>query len=327
VPSLKPIHVYHAHNASISGLSISPFPPPLAAAKSEISSRIASERTASPGPSTPQKSHGSPSARTPRQQPVPLLPSNLIYIASASIDGNVCVQSLTDPRDVQLRDFGRPLQAVALSPNFKSDRSYLSGGLAGNLVLTAGVPMGRSKSTVAGGASASASGWLGAVGLGSNTGKDQVLHSGEGAISTIRWSLSGKFIVWVNEKGIKIMRSNLNLENIETEYAWKRISHTDHPNRPGWEEMAGIWKAHVEWIDEAGLESDEAYPTANGTSETNDDPPDLERLKAPKHSRRVEKLVVGWSGTIWIINVHPAGAGVGKEASKPKMAHAEIVTM
>lgn len=329
VPSLKPIHVYHAHSGSILGLSISPFPPPLAATKSDAVNRVASQqRSASPRPSTPKRSAESPSARTPRQQPVPLIPSNLIYIASASIDGNVCVQSLTDPKDVQLRNFGRPVQAVGLSPEYKSDRSYLSGGLAGNLVLTVGGRAGKSStSTTVGGAAASASGWLGSIGLNANTGKDQVLHSGEGAISTIKWSLSGRYIVWVNEQGIKIMRSSLHLESAESEFAWKRISHTDHPNRPGWDEMAGIWKAHVEWIDEAGLESDDGFSTINGSSEKPQDPPDVQRLKAPQQSRRIEKLAVGWSGTIWIINVHPGGAGTGKEVGERKIGRAEVVTM
>lgn len=217
---------------------------------------------------------------------------------------------------------------MALSPEYKSDRSYLSGGLAGNLVLTIGGRAGTSStSNTVGGAAASASGWLGSIGLSANTGKDQVLHSGEGAVSTIKWSLSGKYIVWVNEQGIKIMRSNLHLESADTEFAWKRMSHTDHPNRPGWDEMAGIWKAHVEWIDEAGLESDDGYSATNGTLEKPQDPPDVQRLKAPQKSRRIEKLVVGWSGTIWIINVHPGGAGTGKEVGERKIGRAEVVTM
>ncbi|KAK3168150.1 hypothetical protein OEA41_004596 [Lepraria neglecta] len=322
------IRVYHAHSASISSVSISPFPPPLAATKLDAVNRVASEHRASPRPSTPNSSNESPSARTLKQQPVPLTPSNLIYIATSSIDGHVCVSSLTDPKDVQLRNFGRPVQAVALSPEFKTDRSYLSGGLAGSLVLTVGGRSGTSStSTTTGGAAAQASGWLGSIGLGTNTGKDQVLHSGEGSISTIKWSLSGKYIVWVNEQGIKIMRSNLHLESGETEFAWKRISHTDHPKRPNWDEMAGIWKAHVDWIDEAGLESDDGYSTINGSAEKVQDPPDIERLKAVQKSRRVEKLVVGWSNTIWIINVHPGGAGVGKDVGERKIGRAEVVTI
>lgn len=220
------------------------------------------------------------------------------------------------------------MQAVGLSPDYKTDRAYLSGGLAGNLVLTVGGRSGTSStSSTTGGAAASASGWLGSIGLGANTGRDQILHSGEGAISTIKYSLSGKFVVWVNEQGIKIMRSNLHLEATEAEFAWRRISHTDHPNRPGWDEMAGIWKAHVEWIDEAGLESDYNHPANNSTSALSQEPPDLQRLRAPQKSRRVEKLVVGWSGTIWIINVHPGGQGVGKEVGERKLGRAEVVTM
>ena len=288
---------------------------------------MASERTPSPHPSTPQKRQGSPATPNARQQTVPLTPSNQIYIASASIDGNVCVQSLTERRDVQLRNFGRPLQTVALSPDYKSDRSYLSGGLAGNLVLTVGGHIGRTQSTVGQGASATASGWLGAMGLGANNGKDEVLHSGEGSISTIKWSLSGKFVVWVNEKGIKIMRSNLHLGSTESESSWKRMRHIDHPNRPGWDEMAGIWKAHAEWVDEAGLESDDGYTTASQDARNLKDPPDLQRLKAPQQSRRVEKLVVGWSGTIWIIDVHPAGPGTGKEVGERKKADVDGMTM
>ena len=238
------------------------------------------------------------------------------------------MSSLTDPKDVQLRNFGRPVQAVALSPDFKTDRSYLSGGLAGSLVLTVGGRSGTSStSTTTGGAAAQASGWLGSIGLGTSTGRDQVLHSGEGSISTIKWSLSGKYVVWVNEQGIKIMRTNLHLESGETKFAWKRISHTDHPKRPDWDEKAGIWTAHVDWIDEAGLESDDGYSTTNGSAEKFQDPPDIERLKAVQKSRRVEKLVVGWSGTIWIINVHPGAAGVGKEVGEKKIGRAEVATM
>jgi len=252
----------------------------------------------------------------------------VIHIATSSIDGNVCVASLTDPKDVLLRNFGRPVKAVSLSPDYKSDRSYLSGGLAGNLVLTVGGRTGTSStSNTTGSAAASASGWLGSIGLGTNTGKDQVLHTGEGAISTIKWSLSGRYIVWVNEQGIKIMRSNLHLETAESEFAWKRISHTDHPNRPGWDEMAGIWKAHVEWIDEAGLESDSVATSMNGLKDKTENSSNLEEPKLPKRNRRMEKLVVGWSGTIWILNVYPGGAGTGKGLGEWKWGRAEVVTM
>jgi hypothetical protein len=152
-----------------------------------------------------------------------------------------------------------------------------------------------------GGAAAAASSWLGSIGLGTNTGKDTILHSGEGAIGTIKWSLSGKYVVWVNEEGIKIMRSNLHLDSADSELAWKRISHIDRPNGPGWEEMAGVWRARAEWVDEDTLrweenvksQQDEPHPDTPA-------PPDVVATK-----ENVERLVVGWGGTVWVINVYP----------------------
>lgn len=194
---------------------------------------------------------------------------------------------MIDARDVTLRSFGRPVQALGLSPEYATDRSYLSGGLAGALVLTSGVQVGARSVASMANVGAAASGWLGSMGIGSKSGKDEIIHSGEGAISTIKWSRSTKFVAWVNEQGIKLMRSNLKLSVSDADLAWKRISHIDHPNRPGWEHMAGAWKAHVEWIDPNGLE--------------------IETSRAPsKHD--AERLVVGWSGTVWIINVCSKGS-------------------
>lgn len=235
--------------------------------------------------------------------------SNSIYIATSSVDGNVCVASLVDPKDVLLRNFGRPLQAVALSPEYRSDRSFLSGGRAGDLILTTGGRVGASSNaTTMGGAATAASSWLGSVGLTTaNSGKETVLHSGEGAISTIKWSWSGKYIAWVNEEGIKVMRSNLHLESSDPDHAWKRISHVDRPHGPGWEEMAGVWKARLEWVDENLLEADPASSQPVVTGEV------------------CEKLVVGWGGTVWVINVYPDRPN--KKVGDGAIGSAEVVTM
>ena len=256
---------------------------------------------------------------------VPNTPSNAIYIGTSSIDGNVCIQSLVDPKDVQLRNFGRPVQAVALSPEYKNDRTYISGGLAGNLVLTIGGKAGASQSTTTGTAAATASGWLGAIGLGGNAGKDSILHSGEGTISTIKWSLSGKYVVWINEHGVKIMRSHLHLDSSDLESAWKRIGHVDRPQDNGWEEMAGVWKGRAEWFDERSLETDED----DKARETSVASPATAKLKqqASKSSQKIEKLIVGWGGTIWIINVHPGGVGVGKHVGERSVGKPEIIKM
>ncbi|CAG8950839.1 hypothetical protein HYFRA_00003056 [Hymenoscyphus fraxineus] len=324
LPTFQSLRVYHAHSASISSISISPFPPPLPIAVPEGVSRVASQnKGARITPSiTSEASTSNP--RGPRTQVVPNIPSNAIYIATSSIDGKVCVASLVDVKDVQLRDFARPVQAVAISPDYKNDRSYISGGLAGNLVLTVGGRAGTSSmSTTTGSASAAASGWLGSIGLGSSAGKDTVLHSGEGTIATIKYSLSGKYVVWVNEHGVKIMRTNLHLESADAESAWKRIGHVDRPQDDGWEEMAGVWKGRVEWIDETSLETDaddktrEAAATSAATAKL--------KQQSSKSKKKIEKLLVGWGGTMWIINVHPEGIGSGKNVGERTAGSAEII--
>lgn len=174
-----------------------------------------------------------------------------------------------------------------------------------------------SNATTMGGATATASNWLGSMGLGSNSGKDTILHSGEGAISTIRWSLSGKYITWVNEEGIKIMRSNMHLESSESEFAWKRVSHIDRPSGPGWEEMASVWKARAEWIDPSALSEEDNL-------DSNEARPPRETPTA-EVSETVEKLVVGWGGTVWVIDVYPNRAS--KSSKGERYGSAEVATM
>ena len=225
-----------------------------------------------------------------------------------------------------MKNFARPVHAVALSPDYKSDRTYISGGLAGNLVLTVGGRAGTSStSTTTGTAAATASGWLGTIGLGTSAGKDTILHSGEGTISTIKWSLSGKYVAWVTEHGVKIMRSHLYLESVDAEATWKRIGHIDRPDDDGWEEMAGVWKARVEWIDEKTLETDDDDKFREDSTSS----PATAKLKqqATKSSKRIEKLLIGWGGTIWIVNVHPGGTGVGKHVGERSVGKPEIIKM
>ncbi|KAI1619826.1 hypothetical protein EDD37DRAFT_194337 [Exophiala viscosa] len=319
LPSFSPLRVYHAHTASVSAISISPFIPPISILRPDIPQKS----TAESAPINDRTPASSPAPRGKQQQqlpPIPNIPSNQIYIATSSIDGNVCVSSLLDPRDVQLRNFGRPVQSVALSPDYKSDRNYLSGGQAGTLVLTTGGQAGKSANATTTGAAAAASGWFGSIGLGANTGSDKVLHSGEGIISTIKWSLSGRYVLWVNEQGIKIMRSNIKLESHESGLEWKRISHVDRPTRPGWEDMAGVWKARAEWIDWDSLDVDDDSPqsgalslSTNGTASK----PGLERA-------RLEEVLVGWGDSAWIIKVYPGSAEAGSEN---KTGRAEVATI
>lgn len=318
LPFLQPLRVYQAHSASVTSISVSPFPPPLPNLKSETAGNQNVEEHGTPNRTSTGSGSIGRNSRPNQHAPVPVTPSNSIHIASASIDGNVCVSSLVDPKDIMKRNFGRPVQAVALSPDYKNDRTFISGGRAGEVVLTTGGRIGvSSNATTMGGATAAASSWLGSMGLGANTGKDVVLHSGEGTISTVRWSLSGKYVTWVNEEGIKIMRSNLHLDSSQTEFAWRRISHIDRPNRPGWEEMASVWKARAEWIDQSALDNDENFKPEDTTQQRD------HTVTSPAES--CEKLVVGWGGSVWVIDVFPDRAS--KSSKGERFGSAEVSTM
>jgi hypothetical protein len=176
------------------------------------------------------------------------------------------------------------------------------------------------------------------MGLSSNTGRDRVLHSGEGAISIIKWSLSGKFVVWVNEHGIKIMRTGMTLASGDVDYAWSRIAHVDKPSRPQWEEMASVWKPRAEWIDEARLEPDEEPPPAaapsNGNGARAASPSKgaaaaaLEAVAKngrPVARKKSERLVVGWGDAVWILQVKPESRGTGREPQRRSAGSATIV--
>lgn len=325
LPSMEILRTYHAHSASITSCSVSPIPPPPTLTRTPDGNAFLGSQT------PPEKAQSIRSSTTstqrnarPPQSVVPNVPTNQIYIATSSIDGHVCVSSLVDPKDVQLRNFARPVQAVALSPDYKTDRTYLSGGRAGHLILTVGGKPGVSADANTNSTAAAASGWLGSMGLGGNNGKDTILHQGEGTISTIKWSRSGKWVVWVNEEGIKIMRSHLRLDSEASEDAWKRIAHASKPNRKSWEDMAGVWKARAEWIDDRLLESDdlssppEAERTLNGG--VNGTP------KMKKREKKFEKLVVGWGDTTWVMHVHEGGTiASGKHAGERQVGSADII--
>ncbi|KAF9476712.1 vacuolar protein sorting-associated protein 41 [Pholiota conissans] len=98
------------------------------------------------------------------------------FVATASIDGQVVVHSLSTPENYSF-DMKRPMRTVAMEPNFakKSSRAFICGGLSGSLVM-------REK------------GWLGH--------KETTIHSGEGPIWQVRWR--GQLIAWANDTGVKI---------------------------------------------------------------------------------------------------------------------------
>ncbi|KAF8644880.1 hypothetical protein AX16_008217, partial [Volvariella volvacea WC 439] len=98
------------------------------------------------------------------------------FVATASMDGQTVVHSLSTPESYTF-DVKRPMRTIAMEPNFakKGTRAFVSGGLAGDLIL-------REK------------GWLGH--------KETLLHAGEGPIWQVRWR--GRLIAWANDYGVKI---------------------------------------------------------------------------------------------------------------------------
>lgn len=190
--------------------------------------------------------------------------------------------------------------------------------------MTVGGQPGRSTSNTVGTAAATASSWLGSIGLSTNTGRDTILHAGEGDVNTIKWSLSGKYAVWLNEHGIKIMRTKIQLESVDAESAWKRIGHIDRPQTEEWDTMASVWKGRAEWIDEQNVDSDEvSNPPEQGVSSA------VDKLREQQASaeKAIEKLLVGWGSTIWIIHVHPGGVGIGKNVGERTVGRVDIVKM
>ncbi|KAF5322517.1 hypothetical protein D9619_000186 [Psilocybe cf. subviscida] len=113
------------------------------------------------------------------------------FVATASIDGQVVIHSLSTPENYTF-DMKRPMRTVAMEPGFakKSTRAFVCGGLSGALVL-------REK------------GWLGH--------KETTIHSGEGPIWQVRWR--GTLIAWANDNGVKIYDHN----------SQTRIAYIDRP--------------------------------------------------------------------------------------------------
>ncbi|KAJ6261844.1 Vacuolar protein-sorting-associated protein [Drechslerella dactyloides] len=270
LPSLHPLLVYHAHTASVTSLSVSPpIPPP--------SSAYWHDNTAAPTASSP------------------------LHIATSSLDGYTCITNLQDLKNASRTNFSRPVSAIALSPTFKHDRLFLSGGRAGNLIVSTATP--NTTSTASLGSQTGGS-WL-PWGGGS---KDTILHSGEGAVSTIAWSrVSPRFVVWANESSIKIMRSHITTfrgDRIDRAGEWRRISAIERPEEVP-EEMAASWKVRVEWIDLETLEK-RAEEIENEEGKGKGHMVKKKKIVGHKIKRGggKERLLLGWGPVIWVIDVY-----------------------
>ena len=95
----------------------------------------------------------------------------LAMLTSTRRVGKISIQSLGTP-ETYMFDLRRPMRCIALEPNFgkRSTRQFVSGGMAGHLILHE-------------------KGWLGH--------KEVTLHSGEGPIWAVEWR--GTLIAWAND--------------------------------------------------------------------------------------------------------------------------------
>lgn len=58
------------------------------------------------------------------------------YFATASIDGTVVIGMIHDLANITAFDFKRPVQAVVLAADYKTSKTFVSGGMAGDVVLS-----------------------------------------------------------------------------------------------------------------------------------------------------------------------------------------------
>ncbi|VVT46441.1 uncharacterized protein SAPINGB_P001215 [Magnusiomyces paraingens] len=113
------------------------------------------------------------------------------YVGSASMDGTVVIGSVTDQKDIQAFDFHRPVQTLALDPHYKSSKIFISGGMAGDVIL-------------------SERGWL-------NGRSDTVIQHSEDPVTAVYWIES--LIICMDESGI----------NVYGQHSREKLLHIDRP--------------------------------------------------------------------------------------------------
>lgn len=59
-----------------------------------------------------------------------------VYFATASIDGTVTIGMIEDASNIMAFDFKRPVHAVVLDNDYKTSKTFVSGGMAGEVILS-----------------------------------------------------------------------------------------------------------------------------------------------------------------------------------------------
>ncbi|CAI2161428.1 16876_t:CDS:10 [Funneliformis geosporum] len=142
------------------------------------------------------------------------------FVASASQDGRVIIHGLFNDTK-QVFNYRRPLKCISLDPDFhkKDTQRFVCGGMSGVLYLN-------EKALV------TPVGWFG------QRQDTKLQHSGEGAISAVRWK--GSLIAYANDEGVKIY-------NIQSQ---QRITYIKRPpNSP----RADLYRCNLTWRNETTL--------------------------------------------------------------------------
>ncbi|KAJ9079816.1 Vacuolar protein sorting-associated protein 41, variant 4 [Entomophthora muscae] len=115
----------------------------------------------------------------------------------------------------QVKDYKRPLKAVAMSPDFagSSHQRVAAGGLAGSLILNE-------------------KGWWGF--------RDTILQTGDGPILEIKWQ--SNLIAWASDSGVKVYDVS----------AQKRVGFV---GRPEGSPRPDLFPCHLHWLTPAGNQS------------------------------------------------------------------------
>ncbi|EGW32401.1 uncharacterized protein SPAPADRAFT_153273 [Spathaspora passalidarum NRRL Y-27907] len=133
------------------------------------------------------------------------------YFATASMDGTVVIGSIVDEKDIVAYNFQRPVHAVVLDKHYSTNRSFISGGMSGKVILS-----NRS--------------WMGKR-------TDVVLDEGSGPIVSLE--RVDDLLFWMNDKGINIYNFSLKQmllvvdkpeDSPRSDLYWPRVTFPD-PNR------------------------------------------------------------------------------------------------
>lgn len=158
------------------------------------------------------------------------------YFATGSIDGTVAIGLIEDLSTVTSFDFKRPIQAVVLDSDYKSSATFVSGGMAGEVIL-------------------SQRNWLG-------NRIDTVLAKGQGPIMGI--FTVDDVILWMNDAGITFcsIHSRAHLLNVpfptDDKEEARPALYRPHVHFPESDRIIVGWGDHV-WMFKVSLKTNGEY--------------------------------------------------------------------